>query len=100
MKWVVLACGVVVLLVLWNSAKAHDWYEPACCSGSDCKPVSEDDVVERSDGVHVRGWGVLSRSDPRIRTSRDDASHICETQGGVLPYSRKLYCVYMRPNGT
>jgi hypothetical protein len=73
--------------------KAHDWYDPACCSGMDCKPVHDSDVVEKPDGVHVRGWGVLHRTDPRIRTSRDDASHICEMPG-------KLYCVYMKPNGT
>jgi hypothetical protein len=85
---------LIVILVLYNAvAKSHSWYEPACCSGNDCKPVHDDDVVEKPDGVHVRGWGVLSRTDPRIRTSRDDASHICE-----MP--NKLYCVYMRPNGT
>jgi hypothetical protein len=85
---------LVVILVLYNAAaKSHEWYEPACCSGLDCKPVHDADVVEIPDGVHVRGWGILSRTDPRIRTSRDDASHICQMPG-------KLYCVYMKPNGT
>jgi hypothetical protein len=93
--------ALLIILVLYNAvAKAHDWYEPQCCSGSDCKPVHDDDVAERPDGVHVRGWGVLSRTDPRIRTSRDDASHICETPGGILTSSRKLYCVYLKPSGT
>lgn len=81
------------VLLLSTAAMGHGFYEPQCCSDQDCKPVHDSDVVEKPDGVHVRGWGVLHRTDPRIRTSRDDASHICE-----MPH--KLFCVYMKPNGT
>jgi hypothetical protein len=75
-----------------GSAGAHAWYEPACCSERDCAAVDDGVVVERVDGVHVKGWGVLSRTDPRLRWSRDDHDHVC-----AMP--EKLYCVYRKPNG-
>ena len=73
-------------------ASAHSWYEAACCSSKDCKSVDDGAVLEMADGVHVKGWGVLSRSDSRLRWSRDDRDHICEQPG-------KLLCVYRKPNG-
>jgi hypothetical protein len=42
--------------------------------------------------VHVQGFGILSRSDSRLRTSRDDQDHVCQQPG-------KLLCVYRKPNG-
>lgn len=31
-------------LLLSQSAWAHDWYPPYCCSGEDCKPIAGKDV--------------------------------------------------------
>lgn len=100
----------IVAIVIWaiyatmiaaaiNSAQAHDWYESACCSGQDCKPVPDGVVTEHVDGVHVQGYGVLSESDPRIRWSQDDRDHICAATNP--PYyaqgiQQKLRCVYRK----
>jgi hypothetical protein len=78
-----------------EGARAHSWYEAACCSERDCVPVEEGVVVEKADGVHVQGHGILNRMDPRLRMSRDDRDHLC-----VAPHSStKLLCVYRKPNG-
>lgn len=78
-----------------NAALSHSWYEPACCGGQDCGPVDDAVVDERRDGVHVKGFGVLSYSDPRLRWSRDFEAHVCATKGG----EPKLLCVYRKPKG-
>jgi hypothetical protein len=88
-----LAAIALLVALFVGAALSHEWYEPACCSGNDCAPVDDGTVVEKSDGVHVQGWGVLNRSDPRVRWSRDDRDHVCAIAG-------KLYCVYRNPNAT
>jgi hypothetical protein len=84
------------ILIGWTQmmerARAHGWYELACCSGSDCAPVEDGVVVEKSDGIHVQGWGVIHPGDPRLRWSRDDRDHICARPG-------KLICIYRKPSG-
>jgi hypothetical protein len=80
---------------LAETARAHSWYEVACCSERDCVPVEDGVVVEKTDGVHVQGFGILSRTDPRLRLSRDDRDHLCVAQAGAT----KLICVYRKPNG-
>jgi hypothetical protein len=88
---VIAACAPIMIIVA-GSACAHSWYEPACCSEGDCVPVDDGVVYEKVDGVHVQGWGVLSRTDPRVRWSRDDHDHVCAMLG-------KRSCVYRKPNG-
>lgn len=92
--WLLATCTAFAT-VAWAilPARGHSFYEPACCSERDCAPVADGVVVEKPDGVHVRGHDVLSRTDPRLRWSRDDRDHLC-----VSP-SSKLLCVYRRPNG-
>jgi len=80
---------------LAETARAHSWYEASCCSERDCVPVEDGVVVEKADGVHVQGFGILSRTDPRLRLSRDDRDHLCVAQAGAT----KLICVYRKPNG-
>ena len=91
--WLSLICIVFALMMFGvYKARAHSWYEPSCCSGKDCRPVDDGHVVEKADGVHVKGWGVLNRADSRLRWSRDDRDHVCENPA-------KLLCVYRKPNG-
>ncbi len=85
--------AIVATVVLATPAKAHSWYEQACCSDNDCKPVSSEEVVELKEGVKVRRWGILSYSDPRLRWSHDGRMHICESP-------TKLHCVYRPPPAT
>jgi hypothetical protein len=73
-------------------ASAHSWYEAACCSGIDCAPVENGVVVERDDGVHVEGFGILHEGDSRLRWSLDDEDHICASRSQPA----KLLCVYRK----
>jgi hypothetical protein len=72
----------------------HDMglYDPACCNLRDCRPDDADRVKDTRDGLFVQGYGIMSYTDPRLRTSRDDRNHICE-------YGGKLVCVYQKPKG-
>lgn len=87
--------AVYALLVTAAIANAHDWYESACCSGKDCAPVPEGSVVETHDGIVVKGWGILSESDGRIRWSQDDRDHICARPANQWGPA-KLLCVYRK----
>lgn len=72
-----------------------DWYESTCCSNQDCHPVADGVVQNKLNGVEVKGYGMLSYTDPRLRWSRDLRDHICEPAD-----HSKLLCVYRRFNGT
>ncbi len=84
---------VLSFVLIPTFASAHSWYEPSCCSQIDCYPVEDGTVLEKSDGVHVRGFGIMTLGDPRLRWSHDDQDHICSSRAG------KLLCVYRRPKG-
>ena len=45
---------------------AHSWYSPECCGGKDCHPVPDGVVQETKDGIVVRGFPMLSYTDPRL----------------------------------
>lgn len=93
--------AILILLGFCSLARAHDWYESACCSGKDCKPVPDGTVVEMHDGVLVKGFGTLSESDNRLRWSQDDRDHICAQpptmfNGAPIGGPGKLMCVYRK----
>jgi hypothetical protein len=96
--------GSILAIMLWGVAvltslgvAAHSWYDPACCSEKDCRPVDDEVVIDDDGSPHleVKGHGYISKSDPRVRTSKDGQAHICEApkyEGGV-----KLLCIYRKP---
>jgi hypothetical protein len=75
-----------------------DWYDAKCCGNRDCKPVPAGTVENKEDGLHVKGHGVLSYTDPRLNWSRDQRDHICEsnTYYNGVKQPGKLLCVYRR----
>lgn len=75
---------------------AHLWYENACCGDVHCRPVEDGTIVEKSEGVAVKGFGILSYGDPRLRWSQDSNDHLCIDTSSNNP---KLICVYRRPKG-
>lgn len=93
MRTAVVALALAALLYA-TKAPAHSWYEPSCCSGFDCAPVEDGVVVEnpRTGAVTVLSH-TLDRADPRVRLSRDDQDHVCQSPSG------KLLCVYLKPKG-
>jgi hypothetical protein len=68
----------------------HSWYGPECCNGADCHPVPDGTVQELKDGIVVRGFPMMSYSDPRLHWSEDDRDHICAR-------GQSLFCIYRRP---
>jgi hypothetical protein len=94
--WFALACAfVLTLALLVLPARSHSpLYDMSCCNDRDCKPVPDGTIIEKPDGMHVKGHGILSRTDPRIRWSRDEREHLCVDPQG------KLLCIYPKPNGT
>jgi hypothetical protein len=89
------AAASAIILLLWivQPAAAHSWYDPHCCSGSDCRPVAMDDVVEIEGG----GWkhlptGVTFRRD-QVLPSKDRHFHVCI---GNRPHDQgQPYCIYI-----
>ena len=79
----------LALAMAASSAAAHDWYDQSCCGGTHCHPVPDGFVRELGTGVEVKGYGLLSYTDPRLHRSLDDHDHVCENFG-------KLLCVYRR----
>lgn len=97
---IALCVGMTITLM---QAHAHDWYDPVCCSGKDCKPVRS--IVFRDDGSMIMttedGISVLVPAALTRRPSLDSRWHVCPypTYGsdveGVVPMAR---CVYEPPN--
>lgn len=57
----IIAVGIILLLVLAvvTLARAHEWYEPNCCSGGDCGPITGDRIsIEGHDYVIDHRWHV------------------------------------------
>jgi len=69
-------------------------YDMQCCGGMDCHQVADGTVEETSNGIEVKGFGVLSDHDPRVRWSGDEHDHLCINNNAFPPI---LLCVYRRP---
>lgn len=99
---------VTALLAVFVSgpARAHDWYDPACCNNQDCQPVEPDRVTATATGWRVQiapGDHILSHTpidvvvpygDKKIRDSQDGEFHVC-----IGPYTNTLFCLYVPPMG-
>lgn len=100
----VASIGIVCVLCLLYvvSAFAHDapagWQYPyACCSGIDCRPISQASISELADGYHIAQNGeVLGYTDARIRESRDGDFHLCTVAGEE---KSRTICLFVPPRG-
>lgn len=64
---ILLATALILLFVLVEMARAHEWYEPYCCSRIDCAPAKPGQVI-RSTGPDGRlGYTVI---DPKLPGGR------------------------------
>lgn len=88
---IVSALLTLLMSVVASPVFAHSWYDPACCSDRDCRPVASGEVLLQANGWHVIPTGELILfDDPRIRQSRDPLMHICTTVAGTI-VTRCLY---------
>lgn len=83
--------------VLGTKARAHDWYEPTCCSGRDCEALPEGAVTQVQHGYHVRYRAKLGLLVDVIvpwaqaRPSQNDEYHGCANPV-------KFLCLYVPMN--
>ncbi|QPC93303.1 hypothetical protein [Mesorhizobium sp. INR15] len=97
-------CAIAVLA---TPACAHDakptaampqgWTYPfSCCSGYDCREVSQTSISERPDGYVIKGTGeVVAYSDKRIKNSPDGEYHWCSVAGSN---DGKTICLFVPPS--
>ena len=89
------AYALIVWLILATGAEAHDWYEPVCCSDTDCAPIPDSAVREGPNGYevtlqpgqHPMVKEPLSYVVPydKVRQSPDGKYHACITATGYRP---------------
>jgi hypothetical protein len=82
--------AVCALLVV-GVARAHDWYDAACCSNKDCAPIPDSDVADLGEGgfyIHSRKEHIAFKD---TRQGKDDQYHLCVNQqtGARLCFYRK-----------
>jgi len=106
----VAAAAAFVLAALQSSfpAHAHDplptaaqpngWSYPfSCCSGYDCRAVSEKAISERPEGYVIKGTGeVVAYSDARVKNSPDGEFHWCSVAGAN---DGRTICLFVPPRG-
>lgn len=107
--WVRAGIALCILGLAVLPAFAHDWYDPACCSGHDCAPVSSLTVTAGPGGWHVRlrpgdHFMVESVIDPIIpydeaRESQDGSFHACVVSSYSDVTKQIVRCLYAPPMG-
>jgi hypothetical protein len=80
-----------------TAAKPQGWSYPfSCCSGYDCRAVSQTSISERPEGYVIKGTGeVVSYSDARIKNSPDGEYHWCSVAGAN---DGKTICLFVPPS--
>jgi len=93
MRFVLLFVAVAGLLVaVAHKVTAHSFYDPECCSGTDCKPVAAEDVIETETGWKHLPTGTEFTRD-MVKPSKDNRFHVCI---GVNTWDLgKPYCIYI-----
>lgn len=80
---------------LAHEAKSGWTYPTACCSGIDCREVSDKAISERPEGYVIVGTGeVLAYKDARVRDSPDGEYHWCSIGGAA---NTKTVCLFVPP---
>ncbi len=90
LKGVCLACLFLLLMVAYaEKAYPHEWYDPECCSETDCKPIAScSELSEQQDGSV--SWGKYTFKKKDVRPSRDSKCHVCLFRGATP------MCVYVQ----
>ncbi len=84
-----------------SPASAHDFYDFACCSDRDCRPISFDDVQVTPRGYRIEATGiVIPFADHRIRMTpvedHQQRYHLCTTSGTKTGH---VLCLYVPQGG-
>ncbi len=81
-----------------TAAQPDGWSYPfACCSGYDCREVSNKAISERPEGYVINGTGeVVGYADARIKQSPDGEFHWCSVAGSN---DGRTICLFVPPRG-
>ena len=81
-----------------TAAEPLGWsYPHSCCSGIDCRQVSEKAISERTEGYVINETGeVVAYSDSRVKDSPDGVYHWCSVAGAN---DSKTICLFVPPKG-
>jgi hypothetical protein len=90
---------VVMLLFTASYAKAHSWYDPACCSDRDCEPIPHESVQVTPSGYL---WAGMLIPFAEARISMDKDYHVCRGvyTGILIQPSMQKPCFYAPMGGT
>ena len=97
----VAAVSLAMAFPITLPALAHDaptgWSYPfSCCSGYDCREVSEKAISESPQGYVIKGTGELvSYSDARLKNSPDGEYHWCSVAGAD---DSRTICLFVPPH--
>lgn len=95
-RFIFLAALLLALDAPVSPAGAHSWYDPDCCSGQDCEPVSAVTFVAsdpQSAPVMIVTTSLGTKpltSRTKVRQSQDSRMHACIYRGELL-------CLYLPP---
>ncbi|RWO94780.1 MAG: hypothetical protein EOQ98_29350 [Mesorhizobium sp.] len=80
-----------------TAARPQGWSYPfSCCSGYDCREVSQTSISERPEGYVIKGTGeIVAYSDTRIKNSPDGEYHWCSVAGAN---DGKTICLFVPPS--
>ena len=87
----------LILALSTTPAAAHmaqsGWaYPTECCSGRDCFEFDGARIKETPDGYALPSGTVVPYNDRRLRSSPDDAYHLC-----VNFVNKRLMCLFVPP---
>jgi len=92
--WLILVLSAACLVLLIAKSPAHEWYAPECCSGRDCHPVDQTDLVEIDNGCWRQLSTGLKFCGSQVKPSQDRHWHVCHNADATVPY-----CAYIQ-NGS
>lgn len=97
-----IAVGLLVAIAFIHPAKSHSFYDPECCSGKDCAPVTlmqkhpEGDIMTSEHGTVL----VRPNSEFKRKVSPDGGFHVCMRRSYPFKmkndgsYEMEVICVY------
>jgi hypothetical protein len=101
--------SIPALILSVAAAHAHDaptgWsYDPWCCGGHDCQPISSEYVEITENGFLVtlpEGSHITARRDHERLFGYDDVRHSedMEFHACILPRTQEFRCLYVPPFG-
>lgn len=93
MPYQVAGRAVLILALLIGPVLSHSFYDPYCCNGTDCSPISDDRVQVVSTGYLIDGKHHVPLKE--ARRSQDGDYHAC-----FYPTPDILRCFYAPPMGS